>query len=86
MDDSPTVDIFIPVIVGIPKFPASLCSALTQTYPNVRVILWLDHIHELLEELLNRWWYRPEDTPRAKITEIPFSRTHKNPTDRKSVV
>lgn len=56
------VDIFMPVGPRVlSRFPAALYSALTQTYPDVRVCLFIDFQNDVIEEILNKWWYLPGD-------------------------
>lgn len=67
------VDIFIPVSAGnCSRFPASLCSALTQTYPRIRVVLFLDQLSPILEKILDQWWYTKEDIPRQVQHKVEF--------------
>jgi glycosyltransferase involved in cell wall biosynthesis len=69
------VDIFIPIVIWhIKKFPASLYSALSQTYRNIRIILFSDGVDPDLEALYDKWWYEPEDNPREMWTEMTFPR------------
>lgn len=59
-----TVDIFICTSYHHHHvFPAALYSALTQTYPNIRVILFLDGIHPWLENQVKKWWYTESEEP-----------------------
>lgn len=63
MDD--VVDIFIPVKPDhFSVLPAALYSALTQTYPSIRIVLWLDGTHDRMEQTLQKWWYSPLDAIR----------------------
>lgn len=56
------VDIFIPVAEGHAHvLPAALCSALTQTYPNKRVVLFLDGITPRLEKVVKKWLYKNDN-------------------------
>jgi hypothetical protein len=57
------IDIFIPVTEGnLDKLPGTICSALTQSYRDIRLVIWLDK-NETVENILNEWFYIPEDTP-----------------------
>jgi len=57
-------DIFIPCSPNYyRKLPSALCSALTQTYQDKRVLLYLDGINGDTEGLLRQWWYTADDTP-----------------------
>lgn len=52
------VDIFIPVMYyHAHVLPAALCSALTQTYKNIRILLFIDGIHPSLEQVIQKWFY-----------------------------
>ena len=76
--EKPAVDIFIPVIPGnCRKFPAALCSALTQTYSNIRVVLFLDCIHPMLEDILEKFWYTRNEEPGADQTSVKYHRLSK---------
>lgn len=75
--EKPKIDIFIPTAVGHAHLlPASLCSALTQTYTPKRILLFLDQIHPLLEEVLDIWWYIRHKRP-GKPDEETENNGHK---------
>jgi hypothetical protein len=65
------IDVFIPIIVGnISKLPAALYSVLTQNYDgDIRIILFFDHIHKLLEDFADKWWYTSQDNSRTNLVE-----------------
>ena len=70
------VEIFIPVAAGHHKvFPAALCSALTQTYPNKRIVIFLDEIHPYLEKIIKEWFYTKDDVTTVTVPEQPIRRT-----------
>lgn len=57
-----TIDVFIPVAGGHSLLlPAALCSALTQTYSPIRVILFLDGMDPRHEAVLDKWWFTAKD-------------------------
>lgn len=68
------VDIFMPVAPGHRRvFPASLCSALTQTYVNKRLLLFVDGIDSDIEATINRWFY----VDKEKKENLPECDKHK---------
>lgn len=65
-EENPQVDIFIPVAVKhVHVLPAAICSALTQTYPNKRILLFLDGLDQRLENVVTEWFYTSDDAPTA---------------------
>jgi cellulose synthase/poly-beta-1,6-N-acetylglucosamine synthase-like glycosyltransferase len=63
-------------------FPAALYSALTQTFSKVRVILFLDGIHPLLESQVKKWWYTESEGPQEVYAPQSGSNTLKKDTIR----
>lgn len=80
MDSSERVDIFIPVAANHAHvLPAAICSALTQTYPNKRLVLFLDGVDDRFDNVLNKWVYTPNDHPDpdktcAKLSKVKNTR------------
>jgi len=59
------IDIFIPAAGDFKWAPAALYSALTQTYKNKRIILFLDGYSQLARNFIDKWWYN--DISRERI-------------------
>lgn len=65
--EKPLVDVFIPVAASHAHvLPAAIYSALTQTYRRVRVVLFLDGIHDRLEKAVLKWFYTEEEARNYK--------------------
>lgn len=72
------VDVFIPVAAGHAHvLPAAIYSALTQTYSNKRIVLFLDDIHVKLESVVKKWFYTSNDSPKSTPQKRASSRTLK---------
>lgn len=74
------IDIFIPVMHrNLNKLPGTICSALTQSYQDIRLVIWLDSVREEAETILNEWFYTSEDRPWADyLHPDPITLEHTN--------
>jgi hypothetical protein len=55
-----TVDIYIPTITNHSHMlKAALGSARFQSYPNTRIVLWIEDTNDEMEEVLKKYWFAP---------------------------
>jgi hypothetical protein len=67
LETKPLVDIFIPVISNHAHLlKAALGSAFTQYYEPIRVVLWIEDSHPVLEDVLLKHWYTPNEHPNKR--------------------